>query len=83
MNSRSEKGERSVTLLTPRDAGRRLGLTSSRLAQLDREGVLTAVKDSSGRRLFLAADVEMLAQVRETRRRAGRASIGDPEPEAV
>lgn len=33
-------------LLSPRDAGRLIGVTSSRLAQLDREGKLRAVRDS-------------------------------------
>ena len=56
-----------MTLLSPRDPGRRLGLTSSRLAELDREGVLRAIRDSAGRRLFDAEAVEALRQIREGR----------------
>jgi DNA-binding transcriptional MerR regulator len=47
----------TVDLLSPRDAGRLLGLTSWRVQQLDREGKLTALRDSAGRRLFRKADV--------------------------
>jgi hypothetical protein len=45
-------------LLAPRDAGRILGLSSSRMAQLDREGRLPALRDSAGRRLFTVEAVE-------------------------
>ena len=54
-----------MTLLAPRDAGRRLKLTSSRLAQLDREGVFPALRDSAGRRFYDAEEVERFALARE------------------
>jgi DNA-binding transcriptional MerR regulator len=54
--------------LTPRDVGRRLNLSTSRVIQLDREGVLLAQRDSGGRRLYDAALVEQFANEREARR---------------
>ena len=59
-------------LLAPRDVARRLGLSTSRVVQLDREGVLPAIRDSAGRRLYEAEDVERFAAEREARRRAAR-----------
>lgn len=59
-----------MTLLAPKDAARRLNLSTSRLAQLDRAGSLPAVRDSMGRRLFDASVVEGFAVLRETRRAA-------------
>ncbi len=56
------------TLLSPRDVGRRLHLSSSRVIQLDREGLLPAMRDSSGRRLYDADVVERFALEREARR---------------
>lgn len=56
---------RSVRLLSPRDAGRLLGLTSWRVQQLDREGKLRALRDSAGRRLFREADVQRFKARRE------------------
>lgn len=59
-----------MTLLAPRDAARRLNLSTSRIAQLDRDGVLRALRDSAGRRIFLAEDVERVAIERQARRAA-------------
>jgi DNA-binding transcriptional MerR regulator len=56
-----------MRLLAPRDAGRRLGISTSRLAQLDREGVLRAIRDSAGRRLYDPEIVERFALEREAR----------------
>lgn len=58
----------STTLLAPRDAAKRLGLSTSRIIQLDRDGQLRARRDSAGRRFFDAADVETLALARERRK---------------
>jgi hypothetical protein len=55
-------------LLAPRDAARRLGISVSRVAQLDREGVLPVVRDSAGRRLFDPAVVDACARERALRR---------------
>jgi DNA-binding transcriptional MerR regulator len=63
-------------LLAPRDAGRRLRLTTSRLAQLDREGIFRAIRDSAGRRLYTAESVERFALEREKRRASALAAIG-------
>jgi hypothetical protein len=52
------------TLLAPRDAGRRLGVTTGRVIQLAREGKLPELRDSAGRRFFRVEDVERLAQQR-------------------
>jgi DNA-binding transcriptional MerR regulator len=56
-----------MVLLAPRDVGRRLGLSTSRVIQLNREGVLRAFRDSSGRRLYDADVVERFAVEREAR----------------
>lgn len=62
-----------MTLLAPKDAAIRLNLSTSRIAQLDRAGVLPALRDSSGRRIFPADVVERYAEAREVRRAAERA----------
>jgi DNA-binding transcriptional MerR regulator len=54
----------TVSLLAPRDAARRLNLSTSRLMQLDREGKLPALRDSSGRRLYEPETVERFARER-------------------
>lgn len=59
-----------MTLLAPQDAARRLHLSTSRLAQLDRAGLLPALRDSAGRRLFDADVVERFAEARDARRAA-------------
>jgi DNA-binding transcriptional MerR regulator len=59
-----------MTLLAPRDVGRRLNLSTSRVIQLDREGILPAFRDSSGRRLYHAEAVEQFARERDERRSA-------------
>jgi DNA-binding transcriptional MerR regulator len=55
--------------MTPSTVGavaRRLGLSSSRVAQLDREGTLPAtMRDSAGRRLYDPEAVERFALLRE------------------
>ncbi len=56
-------------LLAPRDVARRLGVTTSRVIQLDREGALRAIRDSAGRRLFRSHAVERFVRKRETRKR--------------
>lgn len=58
-----------MTLLAPRDVARRLRLSTSRVIQLDREGVLRAIRDSAGRRFYDSETVERFAAERE--RRAG------------
>ena len=63
-----------MKLLTPRDAGRRLGITSSAVARLAREGRLPEIRDSGNRRLFRAKDVESLARRREHKRAATTAA---------
>ena len=52
-------------LLSPGDVARRLRLSVSRLAQLDRQGKLPAFRDSSGRRFYDPDVVERFAQERE------------------
>ena len=61
-------------LLSPRDAGRLLGVTSWRVIQLSREGTLPTQRDSAGRRFFLRDDVERLAQQREAQRASALAA---------
>jgi hypothetical protein len=57
-----------VTLLSPGAVGRRLNLSTSRVIQLDREGVLRAIRDSAGRRFYDLGSVEQFAREREERR---------------
>ncbi len=57
-----------MTLLAPKAVGHRLNLSTSRVQQLDREGILPALRDSSGRRLYDAEAVERFAKEREQRR---------------
>lgn len=57
-----------MTLLAPRDVGRRLNLSTSRVVQLDREGVLRALRDSAGRRFYDAETVEHFAAERQAKR---------------
>lgn len=54
-----------IQLLAPRDVARRLGVSTSRVTQLDREGKLRAHRDSSGRRFYDAKTVERFAIARE------------------
>jgi DNA-binding transcriptional MerR regulator len=53
-----------LLLLAPKDAARRLNLSTSRLMQLDREGKLRALRDSAGRRLYDPDIVEQFARER-------------------
>ncbi len=57
-----------MILLAPRDVAKRLNLSTSRIQQLDREGLLPALRDSSGRRLYDPDLVERYASLREERR---------------
>jgi predicted site-specific integrase-resolvase len=61
--------------LAPRDVAKRLNLSTSRVQQLDREGLLPALRDSAGRRLYDPEAVERYAVERE-RGREARASNG-------
>ena len=56
-----------MTLLTPGSVAKRLRISVSRVQQLDREGVLRALKDSGGRRLYDPDLVEQYARQREQR----------------
>ncbi len=58
-----------MVMLAPKDVGRRLRLSVSRIVQLDREGILLARRDSSGRRFYDADVVEVFAQMREAQAR--------------
>ena len=54
----STKNGQEETLLAPRDAGKRLGITTSAVIALNISGRLTALRDSANRRLFRAADID-------------------------
>ena len=69
-----------MTLLAPKTAAERLGISTSRVIQLDREGVLPAMRDSTGRRFFRCEDVERVAAERAQAR--GRRITGFPTAEA-
>jgi len=59
-----------MKLLAPRDVARRLNLSVSRVTQLDREGVLPALRDASGRRIYLEERVAEFERRRDARRGA-------------
>lgn len=63
-----KKREGHMNLLAPRDAGRMLGVSTSRVQQLARSGQLPELRDSSNRRLFRFEDVEGLAKRRKRTR---------------
>lgn len=67
-------------LLSPAHAAGRMRLSVSRLRQLEALGVLTAIRDSAGRRLYHAADIDECIKRREEQRRerAERASTIEP-----
>ena len=56
-----------MVMLAPQSVARRLRLSTSRVTQLDREGVLPAMRDSAGRRFWDAKVVERFALERERR----------------
>lgn len=55
-------------LLCPRDCAARLGLSVSRVRQLDKEGVLPAFRDSGNRRLWDEEIVELFRIERDSER---------------
>ena len=57
-----------MDLLAPAAVARLLGLSTSRVSQLDRLGKLRAFRDSGGRRLWSREVVEQFAAEREARR---------------
>jgi DNA-binding transcriptional MerR regulator len=63
-----------MRLLAPRDVGRRLNLSVSRVIQLDRERTLPALRDSAGRRFYDADEVERFAVARESQPRRASGS---------
>lgn len=67
-----------MTLLAPRDAALRLSLSTSRLAQLDREGRLPALRDSADRRLYYPEDVDRFVVAR--RYEASRRNAASESP---
>jgi DNA-binding transcriptional MerR regulator len=50
------------------DTAVRLGVSASRVRQLEDEGILPAERLPSGQRIFLAEDVDRVAQQREKER---------------
>ena len=58
-----------MNLLAPKSVAKRLRLSTSRIIQLDREGVLLALRDSAGRRFYDAETVERFALARERQAR--------------
>ena len=57
-------------ILGTTDVALRLGCSTERVRQLEREGKLPAEKMPNGRRVFTVEDVERLAAEREKRRHA-------------
>lgn len=71
--------EMRMTLLAPQDVAKRLRLSTSRVVQLDREGVLPALRDSGGRRFYDAEIVEQFATRREHAHKEPAERRHDPE----
>jgi DNA-binding transcriptional MerR regulator len=63
-------------ILGTTDVALRLGCSTERVRQLEREGKLPAEKTPNGRRVFKADDVERLATEREQQRKARNAAAG-------
>ncbi len=59
---------RVMVLLAPQTVAQQLGLSCSRVQQLDREGRLPAMRDSVGRRLYDPEAVERFASDRKRRK---------------
>jgi predicted site-specific integrase-resolvase len=57
------------TRLAPRDAGKRLGITTSAIIALALRGRTPEIRDSAGRRTFRASDIDREVE----RRRAAKA----------
>jgi DNA-binding transcriptional MerR regulator len=62
-----------MQMLTISAFAREVSVTPGTLRRYEREGLLTAARDSSGRRLYRVADVERVRKLVE-RRRASRGS---------
>ena len=74
-----------VLFLALKHAAARTNLSTSRLAQLASLGELEVVRDSLGRRLYRAEDVERFAQKREALRPEREQRLhttGEPRPAA-
>lgn len=63
-----------MTLWAPNTAAKVLGISVSRLGQLDREGRLRALRDSAGRRFYEPNTVEKFAVGRDKRRQTSPAA---------
>jgi hypothetical protein len=59
-----------LVLLAPQHAAGRIHRSVSRLRQLEALGELKAIRDSAGRRLYLATEVEAFVRKREAQRRS-------------
>lgn len=57
-------------VLSPGHASRRLNLSTSRLAQLERAGILPAMRDSAGRRFYDPDVIDAFAAERARERAA-------------
>jgi hypothetical protein len=74
-----------LELLAPQHAAGRMKLSVSRLRQLEAAGELTAIRDSAGRRLYLAVEVDACLRRREAQRRKRDerlAAHAEPQPAA-
>ena len=59
--------DQTVTLLGSSETARRLRVHEFTVRRWATEGKLPCVRDSSGKRLFLASDVELLVQARRAK----------------
>ena len=69
-------GTLATVMMSPRDVGRVLNLSASRVIQLEKEGLLAAERDSSGRRFFRRSVVTKFAA-----ERAARLTAASRDPE--
>ena len=57
-------------LLTSGEVGKVLGVTAERVRQLERAGILRAMKTPTGRRIYRVRDVDALRRRRQRERQA-------------
>jgi DNA-binding transcriptional MerR regulator len=62
-----EKERDPVSIQTISAAARDVGVAAETLREYERRGVVAPLRDSTGRRLYSAADIEAARQYRESR----------------
>lgn len=69
-------------ILTTSETAKILGLSPERIRQLHRTGELSAIQTSSGQRIFMRRDVELLLEKRGVKAEHGSKSRKEDKPHA-